>query len=341
MENGGMNQIGIGVIAAGQMGQRHANVCRQLPEVELRAVADLNAQAAHAAADPAGAAVHTDWHDLLARDDIQAVSICLPDWDHRDAVIAAAEAGKHILLEKPLAIDVADADDMVAAVERTGITLLVGHTLHFDPRYAMPLEDYRRGAIGDIIHVFARRNNPITSAEKFEGNTTVLQFLGIHDIEYVLSMVDEPVVRVTAESHRVLATKLGIDDAVFTLERFASGAVASFEHAWTLPSQTYRALDARLDAVGAEGMIRIDCAPATSMTIGQDQVETHDTWYGPTLDENYVGAIFHEVKHFVDCVRTGREPAVKLAHAYEAVRVVDAAQRSAASGQPVSLAGNR
>ena len=252
-------------------------------------------------------------------------------------MIAAAEAGKHILLEKPLAIDVADADDMVAAVERAGITLLVGHTLHFDPRYTMPLEDYRRGAIGDVIHVYARRNNPIDSAEKFEGNTTVLQFLGIHDIEYVLSMIDEPVVRVTAESHRMLATDLGIDDAVFTLVKFASGAVASFEHAWTLPAQTYRALDARLDAVGTQGMIRIDCAPATSMTIGREQVETHDTWYGPTLGTDYVGAIFHEVKHFVDCLRTSREPAVKVRHAYEAVRVVDAAQRSAASGKPIYL----
>ena len=332
-----MDQIGIGVIAAGQMGQRHANVYRQLPEVQLRAVADLNAQAAHAAAAPAGAAVYADWQDLLARDDVQAVSICLPDWLHRDAVIAAAEAGKHILLEKPLAIEVADADDMVAAVEQAGITLLVGHTLHFDPRYAMPLEDYRRGAIGDVIHVYARRNNPIDSAEKFEGNTTVLQFLGIHDIEYVLSMVDEPVVRVTAESHQVLATDLGIDDAVFTLVKFASGAVASFEHAWTLPAQTYRALDARLDAVGTAGMIRIDCAPATSITISGEQVETHDTWYGPTLGADYVGAIFHEVKHFVDCVRTGAEPAVKIRHAHEAVRVVDAAQRSAASGKPVTL----
>ncbi len=330
-----MDRIGIGVIAAGQMGQRHANVYRQLPEVELRAVADLNESAAHAAAGPANAAVFTDWRQLLERDDVHAVSICLPDWDHRDAVIAAAAAGKHILLEKPLAIDVGDADDMVATVERAGTTLLVGHTLHFDPRYAMPLEDYRRGAIGDVIHVYARRNNPIDSAEKFEGNTTVLQFLGIHDIEYVLSMVDEPVVRVTAESHQVLATDLGIDDAVFTLVKFASGAVASFEHAWTLPAQTYRALDARLDAVGTQGMIRIDCAPATSMTIGKEQVETHDTWYGPTLGEDYVGAIFHEVKHFVDCLRTGREPAVKIRHAHEAVRVVDAAQRSAASDKPV------
>lgn len=332
-----MEQIGIGVIAAGQMGQRHANVYRQLPEVELRAVADVNAQAAHAAADPAGAAVYTDWRQLLDRDDIQAVSICLPDWDHREAVMAAAAAGKHILLEKPLAINVGDADDMVAAVEQAGITLLVGQTLHFDPRYAMPLEDYRRGAIGDVIHIYARRNNPIASAEKFEGNTTVLQFLGIHDIEYVLSMVDEPVVRVTAESHQVLATDLGIDDAVFTLVKFATGAVASFEHAWTLPAQTYRALDARLDAVGTQGMIRIDCAPATSMTIGNEQVETHDTWYGPTLGEDYVGAIFHEVKHFVDCLRTGAEPAVKIRHAHEAVRVVDAAQRSAASGKPVEF----
>ena len=184
-----MDQIGIGVIAAGQMGSAARDVYRQLPEVQLRAVADLNSHAAHAAADPAGADVYADWHDVLARDDIQAVSICLPDWLHRNAVIAAAKAGKHILLEKPLAIEVGDADAMVAAVERAGITLLVGHTLHFDPRYAMPLEDYRRGEIGDIIHVYARRNNPITSAQKFEGNTTVLQFLGIHDIEYVLSMV--------------------------------------------------------------------------------------------------------------------------------------------------------
>ena len=76
------------------------------------------------------------------------------------------------------------------------------------------------------------------------------------------------------------------------------------------------------------------------MTIFNQQVETHDTWYGPTFGDDYAGAIYHEVRHFVDCVRTGKEPAVKLAHAHEAVRVVAAAQQSAASGNSVTLAGD-
>jgi len=214
---------------------------------------------------------------------------------------------------------------------------MVGHILHFDPRYAMPLAAAKRGEIGQIIHVYARRNNPVSSARKFQGKTTVLQFLGIHDIEFVLDLVDDRPVRVSAEANRRVLTDLGVDDTVFTLVKFASGAIASFEHSWALPGQPYRYLDARLDALGSEGVIRIDCAAPASQVTSGGQMLNVDYAYGPLLGEHYSGAIYHQIAHFVDCVVHKRTPLVRLDTAHLAVRVVAAAQESLRTGSPVGL----
>ncbi len=332
-----MSALGVGVIGAGTMGQRHADVFRQLPGVELVAVADVRPEAAQRVAEPSGARVYSDWRNLIADRDVAAVSVCTPDWLHRAPVVAAAEAGKHILLEKPLATTLADSKAMLAAVQRTEVTLLVGHILHFDPRYAMPLAAVRRGELGQLIHVYARRNNPFTSAHKYGGKTTVLQFLGIHDIEFVLALVGERPLRVYAETHRARLKDLGVDDVAFTLVTFPSGIVASFEHSWALPEQPYRALDARLDAVGTEGMIRVDCAYPASLIIAPSGPQAPDVAYGPLLHEHYAGAVYHEVRHFVECIQKQCAPLVSLETAYQAVRVVVAAQEAAGTGAAVSL----
>src|SRR5690606_4209 len=102
------------------------------PGAELVGVADLDATRVAEISDLTGATGHADYRELLARPELQAISICLPDRLHEEAAIAAAEAGKTILLEKPLAHNAATARRIVAAVERNGVRLMVGHILRFD-----------------------------------------------------------------------------------------------------------------------------------------------------------------------------------------------------------------
>ncbi|MEM3659102.1 MAG: Gfo/Idh/MocA family oxidoreductase [Thermoproteota archaeon] len=159
-----MGLIRVGVIGCGVMGRYHARVYSELPGVRLVATADVVEKNARVAAREFGAEKwYTDYNDLLARPDIDAVSIVVPDHLHREPTIAAARAGKAVLLEKPIATTLRDADAIVNAVRKAGITFLVGHIVRFDYNYAKAKEYMDRGLLGEPVSIWARRNNSITS----------------------------------------------------------------------------------------------------------------------------------------------------------------------------------
>src|SRR5262245_55603123 len=143
-----MNRLRVGVIGLGYFGERHARVYGRLPYVDLVAVCDRDAARAERIAGALSADAYADFRGLLSRLDIDAVSICLPDREHTEAAVAAAEAGKAILLEKPLAHDTAHARQIVDAVERNGVRFMVGHILRFDPRYVQVYEASRPETLG-------------------------------------------------------------------------------------------------------------------------------------------------------------------------------------------------
>jgi predicted dehydrogenase len=103
--------------------------------VELVAVSDIRTEIASAIGAATGAAVHADYRELLAREDVDAVDVCTPEFLHAEQVVAAAEAGKHVLCEKPIAASLADADAMIEACSRSGVRLMVAHSRRFTPRY--------------------------------------------------------------------------------------------------------------------------------------------------------------------------------------------------------------
>jgi len=139
------DSIGVGVIGMGVFGTQHARVWSEQPGARLVAVADTVAERARAGAERFGCSSFTDAREMLAMEDIDAVSVCTPDDLHRDPVVAALEAGKHVLVEKPFATRVADCDAMMAAASRSGRILTVGHVLRFDPRYHLARQTVQRG----------------------------------------------------------------------------------------------------------------------------------------------------------------------------------------------------
>ena len=131
-----MSDTAFGVIGLGTWGSLHARVYATTPGVRLAAVADLDADRARAVAAATGAGRWTaSYYELLADPDIRAVSVVLPDFLHRDAVVAACEAGKHVLVEKPLATTEADALAMLAAARANGVTLCVDFHNRFNPLF--------------------------------------------------------------------------------------------------------------------------------------------------------------------------------------------------------------
>jgi UDP-N-acetylglucosamine 3-dehydrogenase len=327
--------VRVAVIGAGMMGSGHAACVAQSARGDLTAVADVAVERAEELGERFGVPVCRSHQEAIARADVDAVIVCTPDWAHRQICVEAAEAGKHVLVEKPLAMTPEDCDAIIAAAG-DGITLMVGHILRFDPRYVAARAAVRSGEIGAVSYLYARRSNKIVQARRFEGKTTVLHYLAVHDVDWMLWAMDEPVTEVYAASSRKALQALGVDDAVFASLRFAGGAVGCVEVGWVRPEHSPVDLDAYLEVVGTAGSAYVDTSNAGVLIEGE-RIRRVDTTYGFALAGEVSGALREEVEHFLQCVQEGRRPLIDGHQARAAVAVIAAAAESARTGQPVAV----
>ena len=180
-----MNKTGFGVIGTGIVGGAwHSHVYHNLPGAELVAVCDLDEGRAREIAERYSVPhVFTDFRDLLARDDIVAVSIATPDFAHRDLAVAAAKAGKHILVEKPLATTVEDADAILEAVEEAGVKLMVDFHNRVNPPFVQARQSVLDGELGELKYIYARLSNTTfvpTQMLPWASKSSALWFLASH-----------------------------------------------------------------------------------------------------------------------------------------------------------------
>ena len=135
------------------MGKMHGNVYNLLDNAKLVAVSDHRPEKLAAYAQDLGCEAVAHYDALLSRDDIDAIDICLPTFLHKDATIKAAQAGKHIMCEKPMALTVAEAEAMIEAVERAGVRLMIGHCIRFWPEYALLKQIVDDGRLGKLLSI--------------------------------------------------------------------------------------------------------------------------------------------------------------------------------------------
>ncbi|UCG89045.1 MAG: Gfo/Idh/MocA family oxidoreductase [Gemmatimonadota bacterium] len=330
-------KVRVAVIGAGMMGAGHAACIAQSGRAQLMAVADIDLGRARELADQFGADACRDHSEMLARRDVDAVVVCTPDWAHLEVCLDAAGAGKHILVEKPLAMTVADCDAIIAAADAAGVTLMIGHILRFDPRYVAARAAVDSGEIGAVSYLYARRSNTVVQPRRFGGRTTVLHYLAVHDVDWMLWAMGEPVTRVQAMTSRKVLEDLKVDDVAFLLMQFSSGAVGCVEAGWARPEHTPFDLDADLEVVGTLGAIRVD-TPNSGVLVEAQRVRRIDTTYGFRVVGRTGGALREEVEHFLECVQERRTPLIDGRQARSAVAVVTAAAESARTGQPVTPA---
>jgi UDP-N-acetylglucosamine 3-dehydrogenase len=327
-------KIGIGVIGVGTFGALHAQTYRQLDGCELRAVADVDESRLEAVSEALQVHGYDDYRDLLKRSDVDAVSICTTDEFHVEPAIAAVSAGKHVLIEKPLATSPPDCDEIIGAAEDSGVKLMVGHILRFDPRYHAAYSAIKDGKLGDLVHMFSRRNNSMRSAKRLSQHTSVLFFLGIHDIDFMNWCTGARVESVYAEATAKVLE--GTPDTVLALLRYAGGTIASLEVSWVLPEAHPRGLDARFDAVGSAGAVYVN-GVGDDVSIVHERLEHPPLFYASELFGERVGILRDELNHFVRCVLHDREPIVGGRDGKAAVEVAYAIQQSYESGLRIQL----
>lgn len=335
---------GFGVIGTGLWGEYHALVYSTHPGAELAAVCDADAGRAQEIGRKYGARrAVTDYRELLADPAVQAVTIATPDYLHAEIAVAAAQAGKDILLEKPMALTVADCEAILAAVETAGVRLMVD----FHNRWSPPFNTLKRsvdaGELGEPLLINARLNNTIwvpTEMLSWAGRSATIWFTGSHLIDIVCWLVGSPVSRVYSVSRSKVLAARGIPTPDFfetTLE-FANGAVAFVENCWVLPNSEPNVVDFKLRVVGTAGSASVDTTHNRTLETYTDRVAFPDVLGMPTVFGRQQGFALESIKHFADCVLHGRQPLVGGQEGLANTAVICAALQSAETGEPVRIA---
>ena len=280
----------IGMIGYGFMGRAHSNAWRKVanffPELEhrpvLQAVCARDAAKVQAFADIWGyASVETDWRKLVERPDIDAIDVCVPNNLHKEIALAAAANGKAILCEKPLAMDVAEGEAMVAAVEQAGVPNMVWYNYRRVPSVSLARQLVDEGRIGRPYHYRAQFLQDWTIAEDVPQGGAALWRLDVkaagsgvtgdllaHNIDTAM-WLNGPITRVLAETETFVKERLhqetgkvepvGIDDACIFICRFANGAMGVFES--TRYARGHKALKT-FELNGADGSVTLRPARA-------------------------------------------------------------------------------
>jgi predicted dehydrogenase len=325
----------IGVIGVGFIGELHARLAAELPCTRLVAVADPGAGHGEALAARLGVDWHAHAEQLLARQDIDAVTIASPDSQHVGPALAAAAAGKHILLEKPMAEDGEGARTIGDAVEAAGVRLMVGHVLQHDPRYAQVEAAAAAGRLGQPITLRAKRNGPRELARRIGLSTSILHYLGVHDVDMVQAVADARILRVQARSVQRLDN--AGEDAVYALAELEGGAIASFDWSWAWPDGMPNGYHAHLEVVGTEGAALIEVRDQGLWLVDEAGVKMPDAHLWPEVNGRITGILRDEALHFAQAVLEGRPFVHDWRDALDAVLVLDAIKASLTSGLPETV----
>ena len=322
----------IGMVGAGHIAQTHAEQLATLPEVRLAGALDSVAEKARAMAERYDARAYPDLASMLPQVDV--VYVCTPPKFHREAVVAAAEAGVQVFCEKPLAVSLADAEAAQEAVERAGITFMMGFNFRFSPALARLRELVASGALGDLYSFWRLRL--LWSPHRPPNWRTDPRFLcGMaieslsHDFDY-MRWVAGDVASVAARVGTSQSDVEGYDNIIAALMTLRCGAMATVHASWASHVGVHQCgvIGTLGSAVCEQDRVRYRAEP-----------DSADRVIECNRPEDRVPTYLRESEHFLDCVRTGRKPMAGVSDGVATVRISHAVLRSSEQGCVVRLGG--
>lgn len=302
------------------------NIARNLAELGvLGAIIDPSAAAAKEGADKLGCRVST-FEDAIGDPAIDGVSIAAPAELHYKLSRRALEAGKHVFVEKPLALGMDEARELCEIAEAKSLVLMVGHLLQYHPVYLRLREIVRAGELGDIRYAYSNR----LSLGKFRTEENVLWSFAPHDISMLLGLFDAAPVSVSAQG--VVAYTPGVADLVTAQMKFASGAAAHIQVSWMHPFK-----EQRLVVIGSRAMAVFEDSAADwndKLVVYDHVIDTSGPVPLPAKAEGRRIEVVRdeplkqECRHFVDCIASGATPRTD---GREGLRVLDVLSRAEAA----------
>jgi predicted dehydrogenase len=321
-----MSDVSLAVVGLGYWGPNLARNIDSIPGARLSWCCDADSQTrSRLEAGFRGARFTTSLDEVLADDELDGVVLATPVPTHAELAVRVLDAGKHCFVEKPLAKSVADAERAVAAAQRSGRVLMVGHLLEYHPGIRKLAEVVRSGELGSVLYIYANRLN----LGQLRADENALWSLGAHDVSVVLALAGEEPVELDARGECYM--RPGIEDVVFGYLRFPSGIAAHLHLSWLDPHK-----ERRLTVVGSRRMATFDDMELERKLTIYDKGfdEKADSWgeyitrSGDVTSPRIPNAepLRLECEHFVHCVATGETPRSDGNSGLRVVRVLEGLQ---------------
>lgn len=324
------DRLRLGLVGYGYWGPNLARNFHQLPEAWLVACADAdNARLNEAARLYSLQQTANDARALIENPTLDALVIATPARSHFELVSQALDAGKHVLVEKPLALTSADARALTDLAQKNKRVLMVGHTFEYNPAVWKIQELLDAGALGELYYIYANRVN----LGRVQTDINALWSIAPHDVSIMLALLKQMPLSVSA--HGATYLHQGIEDVVFALLNFPNSIVGHIHASWLDPSKTRQ-----MTFVGSEKMIVYDDVdPEAKIKIydkgvykrgdafGEFQLRVRSgDLYIPKID--LTEPLKYECAHFLECIRDNKTPRTDGENGLRVVRVLEAAQES-------------
>jgi myo-inositol 2-dehydrogenase / D-chiro-inositol 1-dehydrogenase len=260
-------EIGLAIIGGGRIGAFRGAIAGLHPQVGWIGIAEIRPERARVVGEQIGADFVTeDFHELLARPEVNAVIVCTDEHLHAEPVLAALERNVPMLIEKPLAMDVDESARILAGIERDGIDAVIGYTQRFRQRFVTAKDRIGRGALGDPSLLTARGFlNRMVSTDMYSdaepGTVTPMVLAGTHMVDLAMWLLEGKVAKsvYSRSSDKLYGPKYGGVDQTVSILEFDDGTIANIVFNWTLPvSWPCSVYSLELAVVGTEGVLTID-----------------------------------------------------------------------------------
>jgi predicted dehydrogenase len=313
----------------------NARCLAQMPGVELAAIADCNDERLREAVDQFGGDAYADYRDLLARDDIEAVLITSPNAEHWEHVIAAAEAKKHILCEKPIATTRADGLAMLTACREHGVKFQTAFPVRFSAPATTLCRMVREGAVGTPLAVKATNPGRYPGGwfgdPALAGGGAVMDHT-VHVVDLLRWIFEAEITQVYAEIDTRLHPDLPVDDVATVMLSLSNGVFASLDPSWSRPKTWPTWGGLTMEVIGDRGVISMD-AFGQHLQLVEDRGPSHI--FVPWAE----GGDLPMIRSFVDAIRNDTDPLVTAEDGLRAMEVALCAYESAKRREPVACPG--
>jgi predicted dehydrogenase len=323
--------LSVGVIGAGGIAQSHMRAIKENDNIRLAAAMDVDARRAEAAAQKYGARAYTSVEDLLNDPEVEGVHVCTPHSFHGEQVVAAAEAGKHVIVEKPMALTVQECDDMIRASEAAGKVLMVGQVMRYYPVNRMIRKLIAEGEIGKVGHLLRRRISYFDTTKPDShyprwyldleiGGICVLYCFGPHEYDILPWYLNSPVKEVFARGTESTELYKGQKDSYTAVMTHESGAVSVLSQSVVSHSSAHDQY-----IIGSKGSMML---AGQKLMLNGKEVQ---------IEGSSGEGMKNQIREFAECCLEGREPDASGRSVRHTMAVIEAAKQSAERNETVQI----